>query len=541
MQAAHTMARQWTPAQAPLVLRPYQQAAVDALYAYFDAHSGNPLVCMPTGTGKSIVIAGFIRSAIQAYPNCRVLMLTHVRELISQNFAALLKAWPDAPAGIYSAGLGRRDINAQILFAGIQSIHKRAYQVQAAHLVIVDEAHLISRNESSMYRDFLAQLDDINGGLLKVIGTTATPYRLDSGLLHEGEDRIFTDIAYNVPMLDMIGQGYLCPVIPKRTHTQLDTSGVGTRGGEFIPGQLERAVDKSHINRSAVDEIVRHGQDRKSWLVFCSGVDHAHHIRDEIRQRGITCETVTGETPKDERDNILAAFKAGRLRAVTNMNVLTTGFDSPATDLIALIRPTKSVSLYVQMVGRGTRIAPDKLDCLVLDFAGNTARHGPIDTVDGRVGPKGEGDAPTRVCPECEAINHASARQCIDCGYVFPLPESKLRTVAAINPVLSTQALPQWLDVQIVRYAAHNKLDKPTSLKVTYQCGLVWHTEWSCFGHVGYPRTKAEAWWRQRAPGTPIPATTAEALDRTSELRTPTQIQVRNVGKFSDIIGSKFA
>ena len=153
-------------------------------------------------------------------------------------------------------------------------------------------------------------------------------------------------------------------------------------------------MDRDDVTRAAVAEIVRHGEGRGSWLVFCSGVAHARHVRDAIRGHGVSCETVTGDTPGPERDGILAAFKAGRLRCVTNANVLTTGFDAPGTDLIALLRPTKSVGLYVQMVGRGTRLAEGKEDCLVLDFAGNTARHGPIDTVDG--GKKETGGAPAK-------------------------------------------------------------------------------------------------------------------------------------------------
>jgi DNA repair protein RadD len=207
-----------------LQLRPYQQAAIDALYGYFSVHTGNPLVVMPTGTGKSVVIARFIREAITAYAETRVLVLTHVRELIRQNFLALMRARPEAPAGIYSAGLARRDIRAQLLFAGIQSIHRHAAKVQRCDLVLIDEAHLLGRSDSLMYRSFLAALNQINARLLKVVGFTATPYRLDSGLLHEGKDRLFTDIAYDVPLLEMVQQGYLCPVVPKRTATQLAVS-----------------------------------------------------------------------------------------------------------------------------------------------------------------------------------------------------------------------------------------------------------------------------------------------------------------------------
>ena len=524
-----------------LALRPYQRAAVEALYDYFSASAGNPLVVMPTGTGKSLCIAGFTREAIAAYGDTRVLILTHVKELIQQNFMTMLRAWPEAPAGIYSAGLSRRDIRAQILFAGIQSIHRHAYQVQRCDLVLIDEAHLLGRGDSGMYRSFLAQLNEINAGLLKVVGFTATPYRLDSGLLHEGKDRLFTDIAYEVPVLEMIQQGYLCPVVPKQTTTQLDVGGVGTRGGEFIAKDLEAAVDRDEVTRAAVAEIAQHGEDRGSWLVFCSGVAHARHVRDAIREHGISAEAVTGDTPGPERDGILAAFKAGRLRCVTNANVLTTGFDAPGTDLIALLRPTKSVGLYVQMVGRGTRLAEGKDDCLVLDFAGNTARHGPIDTVDGRKKePAGDGEAPIKVCPECQTINHASARHCVGCDHEFPPPALQVSAQAAANALLSTQVQTTWCDVTAVRYMLHEKPGKPASLRVTYECGLARHSEWVCFEHTGFPREKAVSWWRSRAPHLPAPSTVGEALQHHEALRQPRAIQVRPVGQYTEIVSARF-
>ena len=525
-----------------LSLRPYQRAAIDALYDYFAGNTGNPLVVIPTAGGKSVVIAGFIREAIAAYADTRVLMLTHQRELISQNFQALLRAWPEAPAGIYSAGLSRRDIRAQILFAGIQSIHRHAFQVQRCDLVLIDEAHLLGRGDSGMYRSFLAQLNEINAGLLKVVGFTATPYRLDSGLLHEGKDRLFTDIAYEVPVLEMIQQGYLSPVIPKLTTTQLDVGGVGTRGGEFIAKDLEAAVDRDEVTQAAVAEIVQHGEGRGSWLVFCSGVAHARHVRDAIREHGISAETVTGDTPAPERDGILAAFKAGRLRCVTNANVLTTGFDAPGTDLIALLRPTKSVGLYVQMVGRGTRLAEGKDDCLVLDFAGNTARHGPIDTVDGRKKEKSEepGEAPIKVCPECQTINHASARRCIECDREFPPPAVKVAPRAASDALLSTQIQATWCDVTGITYACHDKAGKPTSLRVTYECGLARHSEWVCFEHTGFPREKACSWWRRRAPQIPAPSRVDEAMQHLDALRQPNAIQVRPVGQYTEITAVRF-
>jgi len=178
-------------------LRPYQQESIDSLYTHFGKFDGNPLIVLPTGTGKSVVIAKFLQGAIEAWPDTRIVMVTHVKELIAQNFQTLIRNWPEAPAGIYSAGLNRRDIHSQIVCAGIQSIYKRAYELQGVDLILVDEAHLIPRSSDTMYGQFLREVKEINPDV-KVIGFTATPYRMDSGMLHTGKDHLFDAIAYEI-------------------------------------------------------------------------------------------------------------------------------------------------------------------------------------------------------------------------------------------------------------------------------------------------------------------------------------------------------
>lgn len=522
-----------------LSLRPYQRAAIQGIYNYFQDEAGNPLIVIPTAGGKSLVMASFIEGVLRAYPDQRILIVTHVRELIEQNYRELTRLWPEAPAGIYSAGLKKREIRAQILFAGIQSIHARAYDVQQCDLVLIDEAHLIPRSSNTMYRRFLGELKHINP-MLKVIGLTATPYRLDSGRLHEGEDSIFTDIAYEVSVRELIDDGYLSPLISKRMVTELDVTGVGTRGGEFIAKDLEAAIDKDTITQSAVTEIFSYGKDRNSWLIFCAGVDHAYHVRDAVRARGVSCETIVGDTPGAEREAIINEFKAGRIQCLTNANVLTTGFNAPGVDLIAMLRPTKSAGLYVQIVGRGCRLAPGKENCLVLDFAGNIARHGPIDAVKPKT-PKGDGDgdAPTKVCPECSSIVHAAVRECPDCGHQFPAPQIKIEAQASRLDILSGGP-PEWVPVTDVHYARHDKPGKPPSLRVDYQSGMLSHSEWVCLEHPGYPRQKAANWWANRASGMPLPRRVDEALAIVGRLKRPAQIAVRASGRFTEIVGARF-
>ncbi|MBX9945080.1 MAG: DEAD/DEAH box helicase [Reyranella sp.] len=520
-----------------LSLRPYQQAAVAAIYNYFAEKDGHPLVVIPTTGGKSIVLASFIQGVLQQWPDQRILVVTHVRELIAQNHAEMMGLWPDAPAGIYSAGLGKREIGARVLFAGIQSIHRRAYEIQQCDLVLIDEAHLIPRASDTMYRRFLDTLGRINPQL-KVIGFTATPYRLDSGLLHQGDERLFTDISYEVSIRDLIDHGYLCPLISKATDLTLDVGGVGSRGGEFIPGQLQAAVDRESITRAAIDEILAYGEGRKSWLAFCSGVEHATHVAEALRERGVSCATIFGDTPAAERDRIISAFKRGEIRALASMGVLTTGFNAPAVDLIAMLRPTKSAGLYVQMAGRGTRLAPGKEDCLVLDFAGNVARHGPVDAVRPKRPVEAEGIAPTKVCPDCDSILAAAVRQCPDCGHQFPPPEIKVASTASTLAILSN-VRSQWVEVTEVTYSRHDKPGKPPSLRVDYFGGFVRHSEWVCFEHTGYARQKAVTWWQARS-AEPVPATVAAALGKTGNLSTPTAIFVRPSGRYTEIVNYRF-
>jgi DNA repair protein RadD len=522
-----------------LTLRPYQQAAIDAIYGYFAEHAGHPLVVIPTAGGKSLVMAAFIEGVLRAWPDQRILVVTHVRELIAQNHAELIGLWRDAPAGIYSAGLGRRDLGARILFAGIQSIHRRAYDVQQCDLVLIDEAHLIPAASDTMYRRFLETLTRINPAL-KVIGFTATPYRLDSGMLHEGRGALFTDIAYEVSVRELIDNGYLCPLVSKAAATRLDVTGVGTRGGEFIPSQLQEAVDLPEITEAAIDEVVALGRDRRSWLAFCAGVKHATHVAEAIRARGFSAATIFGDTPRAERDRIIAAFKRGEIRALASMGVLTTGFNAPGVDLIAMLRPTKSTGLYVQMAGRGTRLAPGKENCLVLDFAGNVARHGPIDAVKPKKPGTGDGEAPVKICRDCQSILATAVRVCPDCGHGFPMPEIAIETKASTLEILSS-GKPQWLEVTGIRYSRHEKPGGRPSLRVDYHCGLVRHSEWVCLEHTGYAREKAIAWWRRRAPGRPVPASVNEALGQVRDLAEPDGIAVRPSGRFTEIVNHRFA
>lgn len=522
-------------------LRSYQEEAVVALFDYFVEHSGNPLVVQPTGAGKSVVLGEFIRRACHLYPETRVLLLSHVKELLTQDAAAILRLWPEAPVSLYSAGLNVKDLSGQIIVGGIQSIYRRAYQVQQCDLVIIDEAHLLTDADTGMYRRFLRELGEINPHL-KIVGLTATPYRLDTGLLHRGPKALFTDIAHEVKLGWLVDQGYLSPLRSKKTETTFDVSGVHKRGGEFIASELEDAVNTTSLNAAVVAELLERGKDRGSWLLFCAGIEHAKSLAGSIADAGISTACVFGETPPAERARVLDGFKRGEIRCLANVGVLTTGFDAPGVDLIGMLRPTMSKGLYVQMLGRGTRLAEGKDDCLVLDWAGNVKRHGPVDLVSGaeKAQTDGTGEAPVKTCPECKEICAAGCRHCPCCGHEFPAPEIKLAFKPIEAPVMARELKDNWLPVTDVTYARHTKPGSPNSLRVTYHCGLSTYREWVCIEHTGYPRQKAVSWWSKRQPGQPIPDIVEEALDRVDELPRPTAIIVRPSGQYWEIAQVRF-
>ena len=525
--------------------RSYQTEAVNSLYAYWSRNTGNPLIAMPTGTGKALVIALFLKSIYDQWPGQRVLMLTHVKELVEQNWKELKELWPTAPAGIYSAGLGRKETYYPITFAGIASIVKAVHLLGRVDLVGIDEAHLVNPASNTMYAKLLAALREMNPSL-KVFGLTATKYRLGQGQLIEGDDRIFTDVCFDITGMQafnrLLDEGYLCPLIPKPTRALLDVDGVGLVGGEFNQTKLQISVDKAEVTEAAIRETIEMGQDRNHWLIFASGVEHADHICEMLNVMGIPAVCVHSKLPggDDERDANIKAFKEGRVRAAVNNNVLTTGFNFPAIDLIVMLRPTMSTVLWVQMLGRGTRPSPatGKVNCLVLDFARNSTRLGPInDPVIPRKKGEGGGTAPIKECPTCVTYIHASLRLCPHCGHEFIFAH-KLETNAGTAELIKVD-LPIIEDFPVdhITVSIHRKIGSPEMLKVAYYSGVS-KAFYDYIGveHKGFAHGKAQTWWRERAPeGLAMPATAREAIQLFDQLRPVTHLRVWVNKKYPEI------
>lgn len=531
-------------------LRDYQTDACDAAFESLKAGRGNPLIDLPTGAGKSLVLAELARRAVIEYSG-RVVILAHRKELLSQN-AAKLAAMCSIPTGIYSAGLGKRDVEHDIIVGGIQSIYSKASELGRRHLVAIDEAHLTPKSDDGMYRTFLADLMKYNPRL-KVIGLTATPYRLDSGRLW-GKDELFSHVAYRGDIRSMIEQGYLCKLVNKNSTTSYDTSGLHIRGGEFVRREVEDLFSNQSLAVKACEELVAKAADRKSILVFCSGVEHAANVQEILAKlTGERVDCVTGETHPLERAATLDQFANGQFRFCVNVDVLTTGFDSPRIDCVAIMRATQSAGLFCQMVGRGLRVHPSKADALIVDFGNNLRRHGPIDAVDfGSSNAKAEGGtgkAPKKTCFGCGEVVAASAREC-ECGFTFAFT-SKPHEAAADeeSQILSepvTFKVKSWV---FTRHYKKGSSEAPNTLRVTYFGeGDLDPTidEWVCLNHVGFAFLKAMRWWKDHSDESIEDV--AEALEtdfvgaaidieQRGYVRRPTELTAVQDGRWWRIIG----
>lgn len=521
-------------------LRQYQSDAIDSIYQWFAAGKEAPLIVTPTGSGKSVILAEFIRRACVEFPDTHILVVTHVKELVEQDAKAIKNVWPHAPVGIYSAGLAKRQLK-PVTVASIQSIYNKPTFHGRFDLIIVDEAHLIPHKSTGMYRKLLEACMDKNADT-KLIGLTATPYRLDSGVLHEGDGALFDGISYEANVADLIQQGYLCPLTSKHGD-DVNLDGVKITGGEFNAGQLGERMSAMELVEHHADLIVERCAQRNSWLIFCVTVEHAAQICAALKRRNVPSEYVSGDMANGERDAKINAFKSGQIRALVNCSILTTGFDHPPLDAVVMLRPTMSPALYVQMVGRGLRLHESKTNCLVLDFGGNVRRHGFIDKVEPpRKGKKGASkEAPVKRCPQCDTLVAIMTKRC-ECGHIFEIAERESETKHHVGAMLSTEVPPVEMRVQRVTYNKHvGKSGMPT-LRVDYYVGLKRVSEYICLEHQGFARTKAMSWWaiRNRTEDSTVPATIEHALTKTGQLVEPRSIVVSFATKYPEIRSYKF-
>jgi len=363
--------------------RYYQQQAIDKLI-WAQQLTGNDLVCLPTGSGKSLVIADLARKL-----NEPILILQPSKEILEQNLAKLSNYVDRDEIGVYSASMNEKIVKFYT-FATIQSIYKKPEEFSHFNTVIIDECHLVNpKNLEGMFTTFLKEI-----GNPKVIGLTATPYRMDSfyrrtgygkfdietvttvKLINRLRQHFWSRIIFNINNADLVEKGYLCPLryIDASVVNQEELA-LNKSKSDFDLIKFEEVIQSK---QNDIKRAIKYGENHsKSVLVFCSSVGQAEKLQREF----VGSEIVTSKTPKKERERVIEGFKNGLIKTVFNVGVLTTGFDHPSLDCIILLRPTKSIGLYYQMLGRGVRKSPGKTYCTVIDLTSTVKNIGEIESI----------------------------------------------------------------------------------------------------------------------------------------------------------------
>jgi DNA repair protein RadD len=538
-----------------MILREYQSRAVSDLFDWWTKHQNNadiPLLVLPTGSGKSVICAEIVRQLWEKWPDYhpRTVVLVPSKELAEQNAAKLRALLPHTiSVGFVSASLGTKKYNADVIVATIGSIHKSALLLGDIKAVIIDEAHLVSTkaSDAGMYRTFLAKLGEICQ--FRTVGMTATPFRGNQVWLTDGDEPLFTGIASNVTMRELLDQEFLAPLVAPKEQMciKIDASSVGISNGDYKVGELSQVVD-TYLDKVA-DEAVYIASQRRKWIAFTPSVANAESLADKLNERGIVSAVVCGETPAQERESLIRQFKSGHIHCLVTVLALSVGFDVPDVDCIIWCRPTKSPVLYVQGMGRGTRIAPNKTDCLVLDFTDTVERLGPVDIIKGKLKSKlknNQDSGPYSICPDCGERNAPAALICAACGATIKdfeiKPIDAKVSLAALLSAQREQTL-TWHDVTRVDYKLHRKEGKPDSTRVDYYAGLLrCASEWICFDHGGFATNKARQWFYERMiPGMVIPISTEEMLNVAEEIQTPVRIATLQNGKFTEVKQYEFS
>jgi len=409
-------------------LRDYQESAVQAVRDSFRAGHKNTLLVSPTGSGKTVIFSYI--AAGMARNNKRILIVAHRRELLKQISNALKRV---GVAHAVMTGGYRGVPTANVVVASVFTLVKRIKGIEPFDLIIGDEAHHFTPDSSwgKVVMGFPRA---------RVLGVTATPERLDG----KGLGQMFSDMVMGPTVAELTAQGFLSHAVVYAPSAP-DLGGVGTRMGDYVQKQLEDAMDKAVITGSAVKHYAKYAPGKKA-IAFCVSVKHAKNLAKEFRDAGFAASHIDGGMKENERDSVLKAFEEGRVRVLTSCDLVSEGFDLPSVEVAILLRPTKSLGLYLQQCGRAIRPHPDKERTIILDHAGNTARHGFIDDdrewtlADGFVQGRGKGDKAetVRTCTACFAM-HKPSPTCPVCDYVYPV---KPRTVKHIDGdlVMTTRA-----------------------------------------------------------------------------------------------------
>jgi DNA repair protein RadD len=522
-----------------LQLRDYQSEPLEAAIAYLRENpTGRPLIAVPTGGGKSLMSAEIMRRVHTR--NNRMLYLTMTQELITQTLDELKALSPEVMSRVTvaCAGLGKTDFSGDIVLGTAQTVVRNLGKLGARNVILVDEAHGIPRDQSSMYGKIMnAVLAEQPKAVF--MGLTGTPYRLDSGRLDEGKGAPFSKLVYQVSTRTLQDRGFLSKLTYRKPKVEINAAGVHVRRGDFVVSELESIALNTELCKAISADIqtrMRAG-DRKCMIVFCISIEHATMMADALRDVGINAASLSSEDDKLSRKAVISAMRNGELEALCNVMIASTGFNVPHVDMIAHCRPTMSTGLWVQQVGRGLRVAPGKTDCLVVDYAGNTFRHGPVEDIErGAVKP---GNDRAKICLHCEAVVSRSATHCPECGEAFPAPQARL-----VQPTSLGEKLGLGVWVQCVgdrRVEIHHASSGRDALRVrlTGADGKQ-YSLWLSFIAEPWARSQNRAQWLALGGKDPFPSHAASAYQRATvgrEIMSPRMMRLkRNKRGYIDVV-----
>ena len=527
-----------------MLLRDYQQAAVDACWWHLCNRSGNPIIVIPTGGGKTPIECTLARRAVEEAGAVGVMLVSHVSELVAQVAGCLDRMGVDH--GVYAAGLGRRETGKRITSAMINSVYNKASEFGIINLLLIDECHRVSGDAGSMYGQLIDGLRHANPRM-KVVGLSATPFRLDSGpLVQPGS--MWERICYEAKVKTLVDAGWLSPITNEPTKAQFDLGQLQVVGKDYSEASQQLIYHGTDLERAVIEMIdICNATGRRSVIVFCPSVQVVEEVTNLI---GIDAAMVHGGVSDLERAAAIDGHKSGAVRFLVNCEVLTTGYDAPGIDAVVLFRATQSAGLFAQMAGRGFRLAEGKRDCLLLDYGGNLMRHGPLDALDyGYPRKPGEGKPPLKKCPACEEQVPASWQICQHCGFEFPVEQKEIDLQR--DEQSKVYAEPEEFDVigwSCRRWENRTNPDKPNTLRVDYEIRADYGpmlSEWICLLHEGFAGDKAEGWWQEhRGPeieGDELNDRIDVAMSRFDELRMPAKIWAIQDGKFWRITNREFS
>ena len=538
-----------------MILRPYQQETIEAVHGFICARKENPCVVLPTGSGKSVVMAALIQKWKLKSPRVRGCILAHRQELVVQNAEKLQIYFDQAglreKIGLFCAGLDQKNYDTSITFASIDSIFRKSGEFPPFDFLFIDEAQHIPPSGEGKYQTFIRGCQRYNPKLV-VVGWTATPFRMGCGAICH-KDHILNEICYEAGIADLIEKGYLCKLRSKTGEAEYDLKEIKRpKNSDYTKKSLEEISSDTKTIKAAVREavVILNREKRRSIIFFCISLNHCQQVSDELSKNGIYAPTVTSKTDVRSRKCHLHGLRNGKIRAICNVGVLTEGFDAPCIDAIVLLRPTLSAGLFAQMVGRGLRPHANKKDCLVLDFANCIDEHGPIDLI----GLENQ-FVVLVTCQNCREKFSRAIGICPICGWEITRQEierveSVEKTRRLHGEKISKKSIlsnePETFKVNSIKVNRHLKEGLPDSIRLQFRCGLSTFRYWLCLDHPGQAGNIAKQWWFDRFPeerprmmGGKKVTVNAALQDLFSPQKLSESIKtitVRRKGRFSEII-----